>query len=101
MTGYQYGAKRQQNLAPAELPVPLPTGLSESDRELLMFEAAWQVGNGVDKRSGIRQRFGISASTYYDRLDRIIETEAAMRIAPSTVRRRRAVRAGRRRNQVA
>lgn len=60
--------------------------IHEGDRALLDFEASWWKGSGT-KAAAIRQRFGISPTSYYRRLATLIDRPDALEHAPLVVRR--------------
>ncbi len=79
-----------------------PTGLSDRDRRILAFEQGWWRHPGA-KEEAIRAEFGLSSTRYYQILNRLIDSEAALIADPMLVRRlrrlrdqRRAARSGRR-----
>ncbi|MCK9895724.1 DUF3263 domain-containing protein [Frankia sp. AgB32] len=79
-----------------------PTGLSDRDRRVLAFEQGWWRHPGA-KEEAIRAEFSLSSTRYYQILNRLIDSEAAMIADPMLVRRlrrlrdqRRAARSGRR-----
>ncbi|MDR1386454.1 MAG: DUF3263 domain-containing protein [Propionibacteriaceae bacterium] len=62
--------------------------LSAEDGALLEFEAlAWR--RAALKEGAIRQRFGCSLARYYLRLNRLIDSPAALAAAPIVVKRLR------------
>ena len=71
-------------------------GLTDDDAALLAFELDWYRSAGV-KEQAIRDAFGISATTYYARLNRIIDDPAALAAEPVLVNRLRRLRDQRRR----
>jgi hypothetical protein len=72
----------------------IATTLSDDDRAILDFERRPFKYAGR-KEAAIRDRFGISAWGYYARLNRILDTEAALAADPLLVRRLRRLRASR------
>jgi len=92
--------------APLPSEQPRPDGgarveLSERDGRILAFEQGWWRHPGA-KEEAIRAEFGLSSTRYYQILNRLIDTEAAMIADPMLVRRlrrlrdqRRAARSGR------
>ncbi len=62
--------------------------LTDEDRALLAFECAWWIEPGL-KTDRIRADLGISSSTYYKRLNDLIDTRAAFEFDPLLVRRLR------------
>lgn len=83
-----------------ELVVPLPAGLSERDLELLDFERQWWREPG-SKEQAIRDRFGVSATRYYQLVNALVECEAALRHDPMLVKRLRRARSQRQRTRTA
>lgn len=73
---------------------PTP-GLSDRDRRLLQFEQGWWLHPGA-KEEAIRAEFGISSTRYYQILNRLIDSEAALIADPMLVRRLRRLREQRR-----
>ncbi|MCK9874429.1 DUF3263 domain-containing protein [Frankia sp. AgPm24] len=76
--------------------------MSERDARILAFEQGWWRHPGA-KEEAIRAEFGLSSTRYYQILNRLIDSEAALVTDPMLVRRlrrlreqRRAARAGRR-----
>ncbi|SNQ52075.1 conserved hypothetical protein [Frankia canadensis] len=69
--------------------------LSERDRRILAFEQGWWRHPGA-KEEAIRAEFGLSSTRYYQILNRLIDTEAAMIADPMLVRRLRRLRDQRR-----
>lgn len=74
--------------------------LSERDREILAFEREWWQHVG-SKEIQVRERFGVSATRYYQMLNRILESPAAMAEDPMLVRRLQRMRAARQRQRAA
>lgn len=74
--------------------MPLPA----DDLEILAFEGSWWRTPGP-KTDAIRDRFGISASTYYRRLHALIDDPEALAADPLLIRRLRRDRAERRRTR--
>jgi hypothetical protein len=70
------------------------------DRDLLDFERGWWQHQGPKERA-IRERFGISAARYQQRLNRLIDLPEALSYDPMLVRRLRRLRDQRRRRRVA
>ncbi|WP_165068251.1 DUF3263 domain-containing protein [Marisediminicola senii] len=67
-------------------PRPHASTLSERDAAILEFEYSWPVQSGA-KEEAIRQRFAISAARYYQVLNALIDTPAAVRHDPMLVKR--------------
>jgi hypothetical protein len=85
--------------APATEPARKPpTELDDRERDMLVFERQWWRHAG-SKEQAIRERFGVAATRYYQRLNQLIDTEQALEFDPVVVgrlRRQRASRAHRR-----
>jgi hypothetical protein len=77
-----------------------PEGLSERDRAILAFERGWWKHAGA-KEAQIRERFGMSATRYYQILNELLSSPAAMREDPMLVRRLQRMRDARRRQRIA
>lgn len=69
--------------------------LSSLDRSILRFEAEWERHSGAKERA-IRAQFDLSTTRYYQMLNRLIDTPAAVRADPMLVARLQRVRAARR-----
>ena len=67
------------------------TMLAERDRAVLDFESSWWLHPGPKDRA-IREHLGMSATSYYKSLRRLMDDPAAQRYQPLTVRRLRRVR---------
>ncbi|MGW5055554.1 DUF3263 domain-containing protein [Actinokineospora sp. NPDC004072] len=78
----------------AEVPAETP-GLSDRDRAFLAFERQWWKTAGA-KDKAIRETFGLSSTRYYQLLNALIETQAALAEDPMLVKRLRRLRATRR-----
>jgi hypothetical protein len=79
---------------PARADVP-PNELSDRDRRMLRFEQGWWRHPGA-KEEAIRVEFGLSSTRYYQLLNRLIDSEAALIADPMLVRRLRRLREQRR-----
>ena len=77
-----------------------PAGLTEQQASLLDFEKQWWALPG-SKESEIRQRFEISPTRYYQLLNALIDTEAALVHDPLLVKRLRRLRATRQKERTA
>jgi Protein of unknown function (DUF3263) len=73
-------------------------GLSERDQAILEFEGSWWTLAGP-KQAAIRERFGISVSSYRRILATLMESEEAESADPLLVRRLRRDRDLRRRSR--
>lgn len=62
--------------------------LSERDQEILAFEHRWWKHAGT-KETAIRDLFGISATSYYQALNRLLDNPAALEHEPLLVKRLR------------
>lgn len=71
-----------------------PLALADADAELLDFEEHWFV-SPVPKEQAIMERFGISATRYYQRLNALIDVPAALSANPLLVKRLRRLRSQR------
>lgn len=75
-------------------------GLSRRDREILTFERQWWKYAGA-KEQAIRELFDMSATRYYQILNALIDTPAALGADPLLVKRLRRLRASRQRQRSA
>lgn len=75
---------------------PDASGLSERDADILDFERNWWKHAGP-KEQGIRERFSMSATRYYQVLNNLIDQPQAMKHDPLLVKRLRRMRAERQR----
>ena len=62
------------------------SGLPERDARILDFEREWWQHAGA-KEDAIRSQFGLSAARYYQLLNAVIDSPAAVRHDPMLVRR--------------
>jgi hypothetical protein len=76
------------------------SGLSRRDREILAFERQWWKYAGA-KEQAIRELFDMSATRYYQVLNALIDTPAALAADPMLVKRLRRLRASRQRQRSA
>ena len=60
--------------------------LTDSDRDLLELEESWWTQPGA-KQTAIRQKLGLSPTTYYKRLTELVDMPEAMEESPLVVRR--------------
>jgi hypothetical protein len=82
-------------------PATGPIGqLNDRDAELLAFERQWWKFAGA-KEQAIRDKFGMSATRYYQILNALIDKPEALAQDPLLVRRLRRLRATRQRNRSA
>ncbi len=84
----------------SETAVVLPTGLTEVQAALLDFEKLWWSLPG-SKEAEIRERFGISTTRYYQLINALIDTEAALAYDPLLVKRMRRLRTARQKERTA
>jgi len=75
-------------------------GLSRRDREILAFERQWWKYAGA-KEQAIRELFDMSTTRYYQVLNALIDTPAALAADPMLVKRLRRLRASRQRQRSA
>lgn len=65
---------------------------NDLDLRLLDFEREWWRHAG-SKEAGVKEKFGISLSEYYERLNNLIDSEEALAVQPLLVKRLRRLRA--------
>ena len=70
--------------------------LSERDQEILAFERQWWKYAGA-KEQAIRELFDMSATRYYQVLNALIDSQAALEADPMLIKRLRRLRASRQR----
>jgi hypothetical protein len=70
--------------------------LTERDREILAFERQWWKYAGA-KEQAVRELFDMSATRYYQVLNTLIDSPAALAVDPMLVKRLRRLRATRQR----
>jgi Protein of unknown function (DUF3263) len=75
-------------------------GLTRRDRDILAFERQWWKYAGA-KEQAIRELFDMSATRYYQVLNTLIDTPAALAADPMLVKRLRRLRASRQRQRSA
>lgn len=75
-------------------------GLTERDRQMLELERKWWQYAGA-KEAAIREQFDITATRYYQEVNRIIDLPAAMEFDPLGVKRLQRLRAERQRSRSA
>ena len=73
-----------------------PGELSERDEQVLAFERQWWKYAGA-KEQAIRELFDMSATRYYQVLNALIDSSAALEADPMLVKRLRRLRASRQR----
>jgi hypothetical protein len=87
--------------APALHPVDdRSEGLSSQEHEMLAFERQWWKYAGA-KEQAIRELFDMSATRYYQALNRVIDRPEALAADPMLVKRLRRLRSGRQRARAA
>lgn len=74
------------------------SGLSDRDRDVLAFEKKYWKYAG-SKEQAIRERFGLSASRYYQLLNALLDRPEALEFEPALVKRLRRMRAVRQRSR--
>ena len=74
--------------------------LTEHELEILAIEKSWWQYAGA-KEQAIRDRLDLSATQFYQRLNALIDSEAALAHDPITVRRLQRLRAQRQRSRSA
>jgi hypothetical protein len=75
---------------------PVSGALSERDRDILDFEDQWWKFGGA-KDQAIRDRFSLSATTYYQVLNGLLDRQEALAHKPMLVKRLRRLRTTRHR----
>jgi hypothetical protein len=75
---------------------PVTGELSDRDRDILAFERQWWKYAGA-KEQAIRELFDMSATRYYQVLNALIDTPAALAADPMLVKRLRRLRTARQR----
>src|SRR6195952_3124554 len=76
------------------------SGLGRREREILTFERQWWKYAGA-KEQAIRELFDMSATRYYQLLNALIDSPAALAADPLLVKRLRRLRAARQRQRSA
>lgn len=74
--------------------------LTRQEHEILAFERQWWQYAGAKERA-IRELFAMSSTRYYQLLNRLLDTERALRADPMLVKRLRKTRAVRKRKRSA
>ncbi|MFC4553799.1 DUF3263 domain-containing protein [Georgenia faecalis] len=74
--------------------------LGDTEREILAFERQWWKYAGA-KETAVRELFGMSATRYYQVLNTLIDSEAALAADPMLVKRLRRMRDARQRERSA
>ena len=78
----------------------LTDGLTRREHDILAFERQWWKYAGA-KEQAIRELFDMSATRYYQVLNALIDTPAALEADPMLVKRLRRLRASRQRQRSA
>lgn len=86
--------------APQAHPDDPAEGLTRREHEILAFERQWWQYAGA-KEKAIRELFCMSSTRYYQVLNRLLDTERALRADPMLVKRLRKTRAARKRTRAA
>ncbi|WP_448059084.1 DUF3263 domain-containing protein [Cellulomonas hominis] len=87
-------------MAQQTAPAPTTTELSERDQQILAFERQWWKYAGA-KEQAVRELFDMSATRYYQVLNALIDSPAALAQDPMLVKRLRRMRATRQRARTA
>lgn len=77
-----------------------PLEISDRDAQVLSFERKWWKHGGA-KEDAIRELFSMTGTQYYQVLNALIDTEAALAHDPMLVKRLRRMRAARQRGRSA
>nr|WP_246330570.1 DUF3263 domain-containing protein [Saccharopolyspora hordei] len=96
-------AEQAPEPAPEPEPEPEPAAsgeLTERERGVLAFEAQWWKRSGA-KEQAIRELFDMSPSRYYQVLNALLDSPAALRADPMLIKRLRKARAARQRARAA
>lgn len=78
---------------------PAPAGLSDRDRRIIEFERQWWRYPGV-KEQAIRELFDMGSTRYYQILNQLIDSEAALAFDPMLIKRLRRQRSSRQRTRM-
>ena len=73
-----------------------PGSLTERDRQIIAFERQWWKYAGA-KEQAVRELFDMSATRYYQVLNSLIDSPAALEADPMLIKRLRRLRASRQR----
>ena len=76
--------------------VSTATELTDRDRQIIAFERQWWKYAGA-KEQAIRELFDMSATRYYQVLNALIDSQAALEADPMLIKRLRRLRASRQR----
>ena len=85
---------------PAERAAPFEGGLSRREEQMLDLERQWWKYAGA-KEQAIREMFDLSATHYYQILNALIDTQAALEYDPMLVKRLRRLRTSRQKARTA
>jgi hypothetical protein len=77
-----------------------PGSLTERDRKIIAFERQWWKYAGA-KEQAVRELFDMSATRYYQVLNSLIDSPAALEADPMLIKRLRRLRASRQRTRSA
>lgn len=77
-----------------------PGDLSDRDQEILAFERQWWKYAGA-KEQAVKELFGMSATRYYQVLNALIDSPAALAFDPMLIKRLRRMRTSRQRARTA
>jgi hypothetical protein len=80
--------------------VLMDRALTDNERDILAFERTWWKEGGSKERA-VRDRFDISATRYYQLLNELIDSPAALIEDPMLIRRLRRQRTSRQRQRAA
>lgn len=81
-------------------PSAAAASLTDTEREILAFERQWWKYAGA-KETAIRELFGMTATRYYQVLNALLDSEAALAADPMLVKRLRRMRDARQRERSA
>jgi hypothetical protein len=79
-------------------PAGATPGLTETETAILAFERQWWKYAGA-KETAIRELFDMSATRYYQVLNQLLDSEAALAADPMLVKRLRRMRSSRQRER--
>lgn len=82
----------------ADAPTPETAALSERDAAVLAFEKQWWKYAGA-KEQAVRELFDLSATQYYQVLNTLLDSPAALAAEPMLVKRLRRMRSSRQRER--
>ncbi len=94
-------AERGDPISADALPeAELPEGLSRREYEILSFERQWWKYAGA-KEEAVKELFDMSATRYYQVLNTLVDSPAALAADPMLVKRLRRLRASRQKSRAA